>query len=121
MTLGSRRLPTYPTIPNLPNTLRRRILPATCHLPPAPGFPEPWWAYLVSSMSRPSEKAKDIVGNFLRDRGEELEELHDAFSMKMPRPKMSRAEPKDAQPSWDGDEYVFRRFRGTNWSARADS
>ena len=79
---------------------------------------------MVSSMSRPSEKAKDIVGKFLRDRGEELEELHDAFSMKMPRPNMSsrsRAEPKGAQPNWDGDEYVFGRFRGTNWSARADS
>ena len=54
-------------------------------------------------MSYPSEKAKDIVGKFLRDRGEELEELHDAFSMKMPRPKTS-SRARDESKVWDGDE-----------------
>ncbi|KAK0656968.1 hypothetical protein B0T16DRAFT_400627 [Cercophora newfieldiana] len=68
-------------------------------------------------MSHPTEKAKAIVGSFLRDRGQEIEELHDAFSMKMPRPKMSsrvRSESKGPQSNWDEDDDFMDELRKFN-------
>ncbi|KAK0632688.1 hypothetical protein B0T14DRAFT_560359 [Immersiella caudata] len=67
-------------------------------------------------MSHPSEKAKAIVNSFLRDRGEELEELHDAFGMKMPRPKISswtRSE-KGVQGGWDADDDFMVELQNFN-------
>jgi len=68
-------------------------------------------------MSHPSERAKAIVGKFLRDRGEELEELHDVFSTKMPRPKTSsriRHESKAPQSSWGADDDFMEELHKFN-------
>jgi len=57
-------------------------------------------------MSHHSEKAKDLVNSFLRDRGEEIEEMHDAFSTKMPRPKSPPQYKFKGPVLWDRNEYV---------------